>query len=122
MEDSRKIKITDLTLKQCTYVYNVIKNIYNYKKGQFSRLIFKEIEISRFDSHKDIFYLCTNIINKGTEGTLAEHFCRDYRHIRVGKNGGLKLLNSAKYSDSKKEKILSKTQYTGEKVFFGFTF
>jgi hypothetical protein len=39
-------------------------------------------------------YFVLEVGTVGDEGTLAALFCRDYRHIRIGKAGGLKLLNA----------------------------
>ena len=38
----------------------------------------------------------------GDEGTAASILCRDYRHVRIGKRGGITLLNAKSKSNKKR--------------------
>lgn len=59
---------------------------------------FKRCELSQCGS---MVYLYTVVGLKGDEGTMASIFCRDTRHIMIGKNGGCRLLNARQSSKAK---------------------
>ena len=76
----------------------------------------KEVELKIHESKGEPFTIGDKVITKGyhkvfgslsirvgivdDEGTLAQAFCRDYRHIHIGERGGLELMNAKKKSKS----------------------
>jgi hypothetical protein len=65
------------------------------------RYEFKEFSVEETDYGTVIVYSVTGL--KNDEGTMAAIFCRNKRHIFIGKRGGLK---SSKW-DSKKNKSIN---------------
>lgn len=52
----------------------------------------KKMEITRFEGANWVLaYIVSGL--KNDEKTMASVFCRNKRHFRIGKNGGLTLLN-----------------------------
>ena len=52
----------------------------------------KEIELSRWDGANWVLvYIVAGM--KNDDATMASIFCRNKRHFKIGKNGGLTLLN-----------------------------
>ena len=77
----------------------------------------KEVELKILESEIEPIVIGGKVIAKGSrrffgsfsiragmvddEGTLAQAFCRDYRHIMIGERGGLELMNAKKKSESR---------------------
>lgn len=61
---------------------------------------FKEFTVEETDYGTVIVYSVTGL--KNDEGTMAAIFCRNKRHIFIGKRGGLK---SSKWDSKKKKSI-----------------
>lgn len=63
---------------------------------------FPAYELKKFETYQygdDVqVYMIIEVGMVGDEDTLAEAFCRNYRHIVIGKNGGLELLNGKRPS------------------------
>lgn len=63
---------------------------------------FPAYELKRFEAYQygdaAPVYMIIEVGMVGDENTLAEAFCRNYRHIVIGKNGGLELLNGKRPS------------------------
>ena len=67
--------------------------------GDSSKYEVKKHEVE--DSGHGTIFLTFEMGRIGDEGTLAEAFARDHRHIAIGRRGGLELLNAKRKGESK---------------------
>ncbi|MEE9125623.1 MAG: hypothetical protein V3U11_00635, partial [Planctomycetota bacterium] len=59
---------------------------------------FKKLEVRECG---DLVSLCVEVGKIDDEGTWGSVICRDYRHIFIGRNGGLTLVNAKHKSKSR---------------------
>lgn len=71
------------------------------KNGRYSdrEQVLKKFEVTDMDWGS--VSLVIEVGSEGDEGTLGSIFCRDYRHIFIGRSGGLKLVNAKAKSKSR---------------------
>jgi hypothetical protein len=53
----------------------------------------KKFEVSHFPDCP-LTFVIVEVGMPNDEGTMASVYCRDYRHIVIGRHGGLKLMNA----------------------------
>ena len=86
--------------KQTARIERIKQQLLNTEYRQ--RHNFKAYELKKFETYQygddAPVYMIIEVGMVGDENTLAEAFCRNYRHIVIGKNGGLELLNGKRPS------------------------
>lgn len=85
-----------MTSKQEKMVEKIKKDIIRYdfhdshkKDFEDSEYEFKEFEVTEVDDHFGVVTVYSVVGLKGDEGTMASVTCRTYRHIFIGKRGGV---------------------------------
>lgn len=68
--------------------------------GKPSQYEYKRFEVDECEGRNTV-YLYTEVGRIGDEGTMAEALARTTRHIAIGKQGGVRLLNPATYHHGK---------------------
>lgn len=92
MEDRRTLTREDLTPAQLATLDHVVQGVLRKNDlGQPGRTEVKRLEISEAWGGSAFVVLEVGMVSD--EGTMASVFCRDYRHLWIGKRGGIELLN-----------------------------
>jgi hypothetical protein len=83
---------TDLNPRQQATLDFVIAGVLRKNNhGQEDRVEVKHLSMQH--AWSGTFFVSLTVGMKGDEGTMAQAFCRDHRHLWIGKNGGVELLN-----------------------------
>lgn len=82
-----------------------------------------EYEVKKWDVNvtHGVAYVVSVVGRIGDEGTYGALFSRTRRHIRVGRKGGLELLNPGRYDKKAKEIVRSKAKVVGWKSAWALT-
>lgn len=97
-----------MTDKQKRTIEYLEKNIIVWDSyGRIENHEYKEFKIDETSSEYFISVSST-VGMKGDEGTQAECFCRSYRHIMIGKNGGV-VAYGKKHEGGKDRKLVGIT-------------
>lgn len=75
---------------------------------------FKEFSVTENEQGDVVVYAVSG--RKNDEGTMAECLCRKYRHIYIGKNGGL-----TSYTNSKKNNKGAALHKFSDVVIYGYS-
>jgi len=91
MNDKQKDTL-DTLIRKIREKHNVRSDLFHDRT--VARKDVKQLEID--DKDDDLVFLVIEIGGRDDEGTMAAVFCRDHRHIVIGKRGGCELLNPVK--------------------------
>ena len=104
--------------KQKAQIEWLRKNIIIYDSNHQDGYEYKRFDV--YEQNGYVFIISTvGLVND--KGTYASIFCRTHRHIMVGLHGGMKLLNTGRYSKKEEKIIEAKTKATGKSVAFALT-
>jgi hypothetical protein len=83
----------------------IATTIRNRMVEQYRRSSPRDVEVKKFEvTHFPdcpLTFVVVEVGMVGDEGTMASALCRDYRHIVIGKEGGLTLMNARNKRQSK---------------------
>ena len=107
-----------MNAKQKARVEWLRQEIIKYDGNHTTGYEYKRFEVVEENGY---VFVVSEVGLKNDEGTYACILCRERRHIAIGKRGGMKLLNTGRYSKSEKDIVPAKTKATGKSVVWALT-